>query len=146
MNERFNDVGEHEISTEGIQALERMTWLRWLFFVLGTLGPTVKLMALEGVPWSKAWGIMFLCSFIIVECLVVLSWNSQYEPIPSLEDDALLKLNNMLSSIDYWIFCIACALHTGLLLSIVSDLWRLPSSNALCYDYSSVNPVVKLWF
>jgi len=50
-----------------------MTWLRWLFFVLGTLPQAIKLMVMSGVPWTKAWGLMLLSSFLLVEMLVVFS-------------------------------------------------------------------------
>ncbi|KAH8773310.1 hypothetical protein BGZ57DRAFT_1005295 [Hyaloscypha finlandica] len=52
--ERFGDNGSDE---EGIQAIEKLTWVRWLFVIFGTAGPGIKLKAIEGVldcggaPW-----------------------------------------------------------------------------------------------
>ena len=57
----------NEDASEGIQSLERLTWLRWLWFLLGTLGPAVKLAAMRGVPWTKAWGMMFLSAWVVFE-------------------------------------------------------------------------------
>jgi hypothetical protein len=58
-------LGEDEDKAEGIQSLERMTWLRWLWFLLGTLPPAIKLLSMEGIGWSKAWGSMFLISWVV---------------------------------------------------------------------------------
>lgn len=71
IQERF---GDDEDDAEGIQAVEKLTFIRWMFFVFGTLGSGIKLMAMENIPWTKAWGAMFLISFIVVEVLVILSW------------------------------------------------------------------------
>lgn len=54
-----------------------MTWLRWLWFLLGTLPPAIKLLSMEGVGWSKAWGCMFLLSWVINEFLIVFAMANQ---------------------------------------------------------------------
>jgi hypothetical protein len=51
-----------EAEAEGIQSLEKMTWLRWTWFILGTLPAAIKLASVKGVPWAQAWGMMFLSS------------------------------------------------------------------------------------
>ena len=38
---------------DGIQVLERMTWLRWLWFILATLPPAIKLASMTGVTWPQ---------------------------------------------------------------------------------------------
>lgn len=48
-----------------------MTWLRWLWFILGTLPPAVKLLAMGGIPWEQAWGLMFLTSWTVNEGLMM---------------------------------------------------------------------------
>ncbi|KAE9367015.1 hypothetical protein N431DRAFT_429776 [Stipitochalara longipes BDJ] len=48
-----------------------MTWLRWLWFILGTLPPAIKPMSMSGVPWEQTWGMMFLTSWIINESLII---------------------------------------------------------------------------
>lgn len=75
LQNRFSDTSaDGELHSEnGIRAIEKMTWLRWLFFVLGTLRSAIKLMAMSGVPWTKALGMMFLSSFLLVEILVISS-------------------------------------------------------------------------
>ena len=49
------------------------TFYRWLAFLFGGLLPTIKLVALIGVPTSKAWGLMFSGSFVVIEMLIVFS-------------------------------------------------------------------------
>lgn len=67
----------NETETEGIQTLERMTWLRWLWFILGTLPPAIKLLSMRGVGWAQIWGIMFLSSWILNESLVIFATVNQ---------------------------------------------------------------------
>ena len=92
LHERFNDdevldggndfsarvddslFDELDNQPEGIQSLERMTWLRWLWFILGALPPAIKLLAMRGVPWAQTWGMMFLFSWIINESLVLFAF------------------------------------------------------------------------
>jgi len=87
ISERF---GDDEKGEEGIQAIENVTFVRWLFFVFGTAGPAIKLMAMEGILWTKAWGAMFLTSFLVVEILVVLSWiYESHEPRPEAQESRI---------------------------------------------------------
>ncbi len=53
---------DEDDEAEGVQSIERMTWLRWLWFILGTLPPAIKLFSMTGVRWEQAWGLMFLSS------------------------------------------------------------------------------------
>jgi hypothetical protein len=55
-----------------MQSLEKQAWLRWVFFVVGTLGPSIKPMAMEGVPWTKAWGVMLLFAFLVIKAAALL--------------------------------------------------------------------------
>jgi hypothetical protein len=72
---RFSNTSADEEldSDSGFRTIEKMTWLRWLFFVLGTLPQAIKLMVMSDVPWMKAWGMILLSSFLLVEILVVFS-------------------------------------------------------------------------
>ena len=62
---------------EGIQALERITWLRWLWFLLGTLPPAIKLASMTGVGWAQIWGMMFLGSWVINEAFILIATLNQ---------------------------------------------------------------------
>lgn len=58
---------------ECIQDLEKTIWLRWLWFVFGTLPPAIKLLSMNGVPLTQTWALMFLTSWVANESLIVLS-------------------------------------------------------------------------
>jgi hypothetical protein len=89
LHERFNSDDDHhqpssqilaaadDDEVEGVQSLEKKTWLRWLWFILGTLPPTIKLLAMRGVHWEQAWGMMFLSSWIINESLIIFAAMNQ---------------------------------------------------------------------
>ena len=68
---RVHDDDDDDEEAETLHSLETMTWLRWLWFILGTLPPAIKLMSMRGVPWEQAWGMMFLTSWIINESLTI---------------------------------------------------------------------------
>lgn len=64
IRERYKDIGG---ISEGLQSLEKQTWLRWVFFVVGTVGLLIKLMAMQGMLWTKAWDYMFLFAFLVTD-------------------------------------------------------------------------------
>lgn len=66
-----NGVCEH--TGQGLQSLEKTGLVRVLLFCLGTLPQVDKLMALSGVPWTKAWAGMYLGSFVTVEILLFMA-------------------------------------------------------------------------
>jgi hypothetical protein len=43
---------------EGLQYMVKLTFVRWLIFII-TLIQSVKLFALNGLPWSQVWGYLF---------------------------------------------------------------------------------------
>jgi hypothetical protein len=115
IQERSRDVEE---KTEGARALENLTWSRWLFFILETLGPAIKLTAMTGIPYTKGGGGMFLSSFLIVEKLIVLSWNLDQRPL-HLETEAQETLQSMratLKVIDEFLHALACFVHILLMI------------------------------
>jgi hypothetical protein len=86
LNDRFDNNGhtndeinnslalqaeDNDNEGDGIQTLEGMTWLRWLWFLLGTLPPAIQLASMSGVGWAQAWGMMFLGSWLINEFLII---------------------------------------------------------------------------
>jgi hypothetical protein len=73
LHDRFDDYQDEDERGDGLQSIERLTWLRWIFFILGSLGPGIKLIAMEGVPCTKVFGVIFLLSFVVIEALVVFS-------------------------------------------------------------------------
>ncbi|KAG9233043.1 hypothetical protein BJ875DRAFT_379396, partial [Amylocarpus encephaloides] len=75
IHERYTDcattVEINEGESHASESLEKMTWLRWLWFLLGTLPPAIKLMSMRGVGWVQAWGMMFLISWMGNELLIL---------------------------------------------------------------------------
>ena len=71
---------DDSFDSESVQTLERLTFVRWLIFVFGTLPQAIKLTALCGIPWTIAWGYMYLIPFILVELLSLIS-PSRYPPV-----------------------------------------------------------------
>lgn len=86
--------------------LRRTTWLRWLFFMRGTLRSGVKPMSFEGTPCTKAWGAMSLGSFVLMEILIVFPWWKRYDTLPqiiSFRRQPMPKLPRLSSS------CLLCS-------------------------------------
>jgi len=129
--ERFSDDEKDE---EGIQAIEKLTFIRWMFFVFGSAGPGIKLMAMENLLWTKAWGAMFLVSFIVVESLVILSWiYGTHEALPAVEGHEaaqLLRIKRRLQKVDRLLYTISVFLYSAFLEWVAVDI------------YDEVNPYV----
>lgn len=62
--------------SETLQTLYDQTWARWVYLMLATLLPAIKLIfGLGGSPWTRIWGVMFLSSIIVTEILIFFgSW------------------------------------------------------------------------
>ena len=56
-----------------IAEIQRTAWPRWLFFVMGSLPVGIKLSSFSNVPWTKTWGMMFLCTLIVNEIIAITS-------------------------------------------------------------------------
>jgi len=133
IQERYRDI---EDPVEGIQYLEKQTWLRWLWFVLGTLGPAIKLAAMQNVPWTKAWGMMFLGAFVVFESMIFLMKRDKRAGFESLahEEPASIPapvqgfMNvqiNDINQCEIRVFVVAVLMHLGIVLWAIWDLWAL---------------------
>ncbi len=71
--ERFAETLEANEPEGGIQSLEKLAWMRVIAFLLGVLPPAVKLASSNGIPCTKAWGLMFLAAYGIIEVLLLLA-------------------------------------------------------------------------
>jgi hypothetical protein len=69
---RFQHVPQKQVA-DGFEALQQSRLTRMLSFVLGTLSQAVKLFGMSGIPWTKAWGAMYLVDFLIIELLAYLA-------------------------------------------------------------------------
>ena len=77
LDARFRDLDDDASSDEGFQALEKLTFVRWMLFILGTLPQAIKLVFLKGVPWTQAWGVMFLVPFVTLEIMIILQTGAE---------------------------------------------------------------------
>jgi hypothetical protein len=149
IRERFGDDEKNEVGEEGIQAIEKLTFIRWLFFIFGTLGPGIKLMAMKGVPWTKAWGAMFLLSFLLVEFLVVLSWiYVPNEALPEGHVDKLHRIKSKLETVDALFLVLSTFSYTLVLTWVMIDihdgfapLFMIPAST----PELPISPVLQTW-
>jgi hypothetical protein len=121
---------EEELEQEGgesIQSLERQTWLRWIFFLVGTLGPAIKLSAMKGLPWTKVWGMMFMCSWVVFESMVLARKKDDYTPLPQhtpLENRVQHYIETF-SKIDCIVVFFGMCLHAILILFAILSAWSL---------------------
>jgi hypothetical protein len=76
------------------------------------------------VPWTKAFGAIFLTSFVMVEVLIILSWlYEDYGAVPEAHDaEKLKKTKDKLSEIDDWLRVTARVLHGVLLVWAAVDI------------------------
>jgi hypothetical protein len=137
-----DDDDDEEVET--LHSLEAMTWLRWLWFIIGTLPPAIKLMSMSGVPREQAWGMMFLTSWIINESLTIyaathhtfftisrggrISW-------PGFEQMTISSryrnFRARVKALQYWLAVAALVVHAVILNSafrVVFRKWRYSSS------------------
>ncbi|PMD13026.1 hypothetical protein NA56DRAFT_652055 [Hyaloscypha hepaticicola] len=136
IRERYGDIKDEDAS-EGIQSLEKQTWLRWVFFVVGTLGPSIKLMAMQGVPWTKVWGALFLFAFLVIEAGALLgkksSMSSAYSSLPAINGQAtrttserqVLQGFETIETFTSWYGIMA---HCAVFVWAFFDLWILRAS------------------
>ncbi|KAF2259834.1 hypothetical protein CC78DRAFT_585514 [Lojkania enalia] len=72
---------------EGFQALENLPTVRYIIFFFGTLPQVIKLMALGGLRWTKAWGGLYIANFVIMECFVLAGERSSYQVLEADDED-----------------------------------------------------------
>jgi hypothetical protein len=127
IRERYKDNLDE---SESIRSLEKQTWLRWLFFVVGALGPSIKLMSLQGVPWTKAWGAMFLFAFLVSEASALFHRRSfvalvmsHLPGIATALEVAELRVAQRFETLERWIFYAGTAFHSAILLWDFFYLW-----------------------
>jgi hypothetical protein len=125
----------YEDTSEGLRSLEKYTWLRWVFFIVGSLGPLVKLMAMRGVPWTKAWGVMFLFAFLVIEVAALIVRKSVdlsvEKDLPGIHYErtaAWTKIARGFEAIERRLFTIGAVAHCTVLLWAFLDLWVLRNS------------------
>lgn len=101
------------------------TIARWIFFILGSLGPSIKVFTMTGVPWTQAWSTMFLVSFIVFELLLYLV----DRPLVRLESPTTHRyfqsLDQEFKKMEGGLVRLAFFTHLLLLTFAVSSLWPM---------------------
>ncbi|KAF2430868.1 hypothetical protein EJ08DRAFT_649416 [Tothia fuscella] len=111
---RFPGPSQEAPNTQGPQALEHLPFARWIFgFLLGALPAWIKLLSFKGVPWTQAWGCMFLVQFVLIETLGMLQRLDRSPPTTGL---LTFRTQQMLRFVDW--LCGKIALVTHFMLSI----------------------------
>ena len=141
-----NDI----VSTLLIAEIQRTAWPRWLFFVMGTLPAGIKLASFSNLPWTKTWGMMFLCTFIVNEVIAitsspVLSFARIFGQSPVSWDrdqhDYLSKVHSLdcyLSRVEGWVMRLARILHYGVVIWAGERIWIVASGKILA------SPMIQL--
>lgn len=70
---KANRFDESDFQHEGLQALGKRAWERWILFGLGTLPQVIKLLSMNGIPLTQALGMTYLFSFLVFELLFILT-------------------------------------------------------------------------
>jgi hypothetical protein len=137
IRERYKDIVSEDAS-EGIQSLEKQIWLRWVFFMVGTLGPSIKLMAMQGVPWTKAWGAMFLFAFLVIEVAALFARKpttpSAYSTLPGIngratQSETERQVTQGFEVMEICTCCVGLMAHFTVLIWAFFDVWILRSSD-----------------
>jgi hypothetical protein len=122
----FSGVGDEG---EDIQSLEKMMVLRWGFSVLGILGPAVKMAVIEVIPWTTAWGMLYLSSLPVFELMVTARQSLEYlhegyQELPRISTvEQMYKAH--IQAVEDLRYMLAVLGHTALLIYAVLDLWKL---------------------
>lgn len=125
-------------SEDDIEVLKTLTFLRWIWFILGTLPPAIKLMAMRGVPWTQTWGIIFLISWSMNEYLISsatfhpaaftispsgrISWTGFEDTSRSVR---YKKATSMMNWLERRLAILALVVHSVLVNAAFRDLWRI---------------------
>jgi hypothetical protein len=129
--------------SEGIQNLEKQTLLRWFFFLVGTLGPGIKLASMQGIPWTKAWGMMFLGSFLVFEMMVLFEKSPRGEGYLAIEPELSQRQTRFLTIFrkrECETFFVGLTFHFLLLIWAIFDVWGLRISAYPLPDHESLFP------
>lgn len=142
LRERYKDI---EDASEGLQSLEKQTWLRWVFFIVGTLGPSIKLMAMQGVPWTKVWGGMFLFAFLVIEAAALFYRRSRipsvYSSLPGIRYSSA-QIIRKFESVELWLCYAGLIAHCTVLIWAFFSLWDF--RYLTYYDGTIYEPVLML--
>jgi hypothetical protein len=123
---RYDDISN---PSEGIQSLETMTLLRWAFFIICSLPPVIKLLCMTNATWTRAYGAMFLASFIIIEGLALIKGRqnlTQDDHLSERRNSQLDLSSGPIELLNRIMRTSAFIIHISLQLWALLDIWLNP--------------------
>lgn len=102
---RFDEEEQERYVTDGNRAKKKAAVFRWIWFTLGGLPPFLKLLAMRGVPGSKAIGIMFTVSFIVTEIALAIHYRSTRQIELPLREDYIRNQRYHQDELPFTSFC-----------------------------------------
>ncbi|KAE8365862.1 hypothetical protein BDV27DRAFT_126149 [Aspergillus caelatus] len=121
---RFSAIDNAEDEpSETIRELEKLTIIRWLGFLIGSLSQALKLTAMQGIPWTRSWGYCYLTSFVIIE---LLSLRAPFvEDPPTAEPQPVISegIQRLLSFVERWLGYLAISAHIAFLVWAMPTCW-----------------------
>jgi hypothetical protein len=109
--------------------------LRCVYFVIGPLISAIKLGAMQDVPWTKAYGMMYLTSFLLAEGMAwftCIDRGHRYPKIKKAKQDRLGKQTEEFSEfLDYLLALSGSLLHLEVLFwAVLEAVPRSPGKGA----------------
>ncbi|KAF4629514.1 hypothetical protein G7Y89_g8630 [Cudoniella acicularis] len=116
-------------------------WLRWLFSLVGTVPAAIQLGSFSGVPGTQILGLMFVCSFTIIELVTFLSsFNDEkkcgtipevlgylkVEGVPIEEQDIRFKAYKLVICLEWCetaLFIITLVARFAMLFELIPQIW-----------------------
>jgi hypothetical protein len=119
----------HDIRTEldpiGVQALERIPFLRLIIAVLAMV-QAIKLLGCGGIPWTLTWMYGYLIPYCVYEVLGIFGKSFQEDSLPIVEIDAGFEsIEKWLGRLDDLLGWLAIALQL-IVLVVVFHKWARP--------------------
>ncbi|KAJ4288592.1 hypothetical protein N0V90_011829 [Kalmusia sp. IMI 367209] len=126
--------GDGEPEKLGIQAVEDLGFIRALLFILGALPQVVKLLSSRGIPWTQAWTVMFLASYIVTEAMHILHDHSFFDTsridfrrirYQSLNPQRIVSQSSLFRRIRYVFTILSVCSQVALLIWVYFDVFDL---------------------
>ena len=101
--------------------------------MLASLGPAIKLAAMQNVPWAKAWGMMFLGAFVVLESMVFLRKKGEEGHVQTLAQEGVLPIRTrgttrlrehleLMDTLERGVFVSAIMIHVAIVAWAIVDL------------------------
>ncbi|KAI9766557.1 MAG: hypothetical protein M1839_004884 [Geoglossum umbratile] len=135
----------------------------FIVFLLSALPQGIKLLGMQGIPWTKFWGGLYLFSFLMhfFVSSLVLRGRRHVLSLPSVDplDSRMVNIERRLSNLDNHLAFVAVMSHTGLCiwisfvlvrstgaLSLVSEIYSLGLGYAFLAVAPTLQAVVMVFF